>query len=39
MVIYAYISLNEYMYRHSLKIPAKYHDKRLDISNVRSFFP
>ena len=24
----------EYMYCHSLKIPAKYHDDRLDIFNV-----
>ena len=29
----------EYVYCHSLKIPAKYHDNRLDISNVGSIFP
>ena len=29
----------EYMYCHSLSIPAKYHDNRLDIFNVGSFFP
>ena len=28
----------EYMYWHTLKIPAKYNDNRLDIFNVGSFF-
>ena len=28
----------EYMYSHSLKIPTKYHDIRLDIFNVVSIF-
>ena len=29
----------DYMYWHSLKIPAKYNDNRLDIFNAGSFFP
>ena len=29
----------EYMYWHSLKIPAKYDDNRLGIFNVGSIFP
>ena len=38
---YDYICLHfeiEYMYCHSLKIPTKYHDNRLDIFNVGSIF-
>ena len=29
----------EYMYYHTLSIPAKYHDNRYDIFNVGSIFP
>ena len=39
---YSHICLHfviEYMYCHSLSIPAKYHDNRLDIFSVRSIFP
>ena len=39
---YNYICLHfviEYMYWHSLKIPAKYNDNRLDIFNVGLIFP
>ena len=29
----------EYMYWHSLKIPTKYNDNRLDIFSMGSIFP
>ena len=29
----------EYMYWHSLKIPAKYNDNRMNIFDVGSIFP
>ena len=36
IIIYANM---EFMYCHSLKIAAKYHDDRVDIFNVGSIFP
>ena len=40
--LYIHICLHfviEYVYCHSLSIPAKYHDNRLDTFNVGSIFP
>ena len=39
---YNYICLHflmQYMHCHSLEVPAKYHDNRLDVLNVGSIFP